>query len=121
MARYVQYTKERDAQALADMYTDPADWTELGVTQSLSRAEIKTLFEGVFLVVTEVYDSRVYDVDATVSGDTAVVEFTWMQDVYNSVLEQRLQSQGAKTWTLQRIGGQWYISHDVAHGPDPGP
>ena len=110
--RYVQYTKERNSEALANMYTDPADLTEFGHTRRLTRAEIKAQFDMVFTITTTVYDSQARNVSATVSGDTATVQFTWMQDVYNSALGQRVKTEGDKTWILKRIGGQWYISHE---------
>jgi len=111
IARYVQHTKDRNSAALADMYTEPAEWTDVAGTRQLSRAEIKAQFDTVYSIVTTVYDSQAKDVSATVSGDTATVRFTWFQDVYNSVLEQRVQSEGDIIWTLKRIGGQWFIAH----------
>lgn len=110
LERYVQLTKEMDSAALAAMYTDPAEWTDfLGTTSTLSRAQIQAQFDSSYMIVTKVYDSRVRDVTVSVSGDTAVVELTWYQDVENAVLG-RVQSEGRMVWSLTRIDGNWYIA-----------
>lgn len=110
IARYVKLTKERDSQALAAMYTDPAEMVEMGVAQTLSRAELKDHFDAVFAVVSTVYDSQAKDVVVTVTGNSAVVEFTWFQDVENAFLGKRVKSEGHALWSLTRVGGEWYIA-----------
>ena len=110
IARYVKLTKEKDSQGLAAMYTDPAEWTDVTGTRSLTRAEIKDLFDATYSIVSTVYDSQAKDVTITVSGSSAVVQFTWMQDVHNTVLGQRVKTEGSMTWSLERVGGKWYIT-----------
>ena len=51
IARYVKLTKEKDSQGLAAMYTDPAEWTDVTGTRSLTRAEIKDLFDATYSIV----------------------------------------------------------------------
>lgn len=108
--RYVERSMARDAQGLADLFTDPAQWTDPTGVQSLTRAQIKTQFDAMYAIVTTIYDMDVGGVSVTVSGNTATVQFSWSQDVENAFLG-RVQSAGSMTWQLQRIAGMWYIAH----------
>ncbi len=108
--KYVDRSKARDSQGLADMFTDPANWTDPTGTKSLSRAEIKDQFDSMFDIVTTIYDMEATDVEATISSNVATVQFAWKQDVENAFLG-RVQSEGKMTWQLQRIAGQWFIAH----------
>lgn len=97
---------------MALMYTEPAQWTEGPAgTQELSRAEIKAMLDATYLIATTIYASEARDLKITVSGDSATVEFTWFQDVWNAMLGQRATSQGEITWLLERVAGVWYIAH----------
>lgn len=110
LARYVLATKERDAETLASMYTEPSEWTDPTGTRTYTRAEVKAMFETTFAIVTVVYDSYMKDLNVTVSGDMAVVQFVGVQDVYNSILDQRTVTELPTTWSLRKIGGAWYIA-----------
>lgn len=110
LARYVLATKERDADALAGMYTDPVEWTDVTGTYTYTRTEVKAMFETVYSVVSIVYDSYMKDVNVAVSGDAAVVRFVGVQDVHNAVLDQRVVGEVPTTWTLRKIEGTWYIA-----------
>lgn len=107
---HVRFAKERNAKALASLYTDPAEWVELtGAVSTLSRDEIEAQYLTALAVVTHVYDTYVRDVSITVSGDTATVEYTWYQDVENAVLG-RVQSEGHNIWSLVRVNGNWLVA-----------
>lgn len=110
--KYAKHAKEQETEEMALMYTEPAQWTEGPAgTQELSRAEIKAMLDATYLIATTIYASEARDLKITVSGDSATVEFTWFQDVWNAVLGQRATSQGEITWLLERVAGVWYIAH----------
>src|SRR5690554_1222838 len=108
--RYIERSIARDSQGLADMFTDPAKWTDPTGTQDSSRAKMKDLFDMMFDVVIDIYAMEATNVRSTVSGDDATVQFTGKQDVENAFLG-RVQSEVDTTWQLKRIAGQWYIAH----------
>lgn len=91
------------------MFADPSQSSGPGGAQTLSRSEMKSLFDAMYAVVSAVYEMDAFDVRSTVDGDAATVTFEWVQVVENAVLG-RVRSEGTNTWRLRRIGGEWYIA-----------